>query len=81
MTVSKRKSDDPTLHGSTKNLLGTGYAGLANAIVALAVKDYRRAVKRLGQESAAAKCLERFFFSNWFMTLTNVDPRLIVKKV
>ena len=55
------------------------YQELANAIVIMAAKDYRRAlrIQRRNPGSQAAKIkideIERFFRSEWFMVLTSVD--------
>lgn len=57
----------------------TNYENLANAIVELAVKDYRRTLKDLkrGPRNNTALQMkaevERFFRSGWFSTLTSVD--------
>lgn len=45
------------------------YENLANAIILQAVKDYK---------SNSKEC-ERFFRSEWFKVLTNVDPDYIIK--
>lgn len=61
---------------------------LANAIVEQAVKDYRMEqarVKANPQNSDRAKAevrkLERFFRSDWFEVLTDVDGRLILSRL
>lgn len=61
---------------------------LANAIVEQAVKDYRMEqarVKANPQNSDHAKAevrkLERFFRSDWFEVLTDVDGRLILSRL
>lgn len=61
---------------------------LANAIVEQAVKDYRleqARVKANPQNSDHAKAevrkLERFFRSQWFEALTDVDGRLILLRL
>ena len=63
------------------------YENLANAIVLLAVKDWREAVgklkKRPRHKPAAIKkeeC-ERFFRSEWFEELTSVDGNIILRKL
>ena len=45
------------------------YENLANAIVLQAVKDYR-----LTDDEAELAEIERFFRSDWFGVLTDVDP-------
>lgn len=61
---------------------------LANAIVEQAVKDYRMEqarVKANPQNADQAKAevgkLERFFCSDWFEVLTDVDGRLILSRL
>ena len=60
----------------------------ANAIVEQAVKDYRieqARVKANPQNSDHAKAevrkLERFFRSDWFEVLTDVDGRLVLSRL
>ena len=63
------------------------YQALANAIVELAVKDYKRALqyhfrhpgKREYADEVAS--LERFFRSGWFEMLTNLDAEVLVAGV
>lgn len=56
------------------------YRNLANAIVVQAAKDYRKALRQLRRnpryETARNEKneVERFFHSEWFHYLTNVDP-------
>ena len=63
------------------------YEKLANAIVLLAAKDYRSALKRLKktprnrEAKAAASDLERFFRSEWYAALTNVPGELLIQKL
>ena len=63
------------------------YEDLANAIVLQAVKDYREALKILVKhprnlEAKVNKTeLELFFYSDWYRTLTNIDPELLVKRL
>ena len=60
------------------------YENLANAIVLQAFKDYKRALWKLSHnpyDSDAArnkKKLERFFDSNWYRLLTDVDADILV---
>ena len=63
------------------------YEELANAIVLLAVKDYRNALKTLRKNPnnrAANKdksdC-ERFFLGDWFPALTSVDGAMLMNKL
>ena len=63
------------------------YNDLANAIVAQAVKDYKRALRQIKRhpdhERAAItkrEC-EEFFFSEWFRVLTDMDPDYLLKQI
>lgn len=63
------------------------YENLANAIVLSAAKDYRRALKVLkadpdDEEARNSKYeAEEFFFSDWFETLTRLDPETLVERL
>jgi hypothetical protein len=63
------------------------YEDLANAIVLLAVKDYRDALKKLMKyprhESAKRTKaeVERFLRSDWYRELTAVEPEIILRKL
>ena len=63
------------------------YQALANAIVELAVKDYKRALKyhfrhpRKKEYADEVASLERFFRSGWFEMLTNLDAEVLVAGV
>lgn len=63
------------------------YEELANAIVMQAVKDWRKAVKTLKKKTRKepAKQMkeecERFFRSQWFEDLTDVDGSFILRKL
>ena len=52
------------------------YQHLATAIVLQEVKDYR--LQDNEQELAG---IERFFRSDWFSALTNVDPEILITKL
>ncbi len=64
-----------------------GYIRLANAIVTLAAKDYRRALIALKKNSrnslAMDKALEceRFFDGDWIAVLTTVDGKWIKNRL
>ena len=64
-----------------------GYQALANAIIEQAAKDYRDAVRRLKryQDSKAAMEtameVERFFHSDWYATLTDIDPDYLINRL
>ena len=63
------------------------YQALANAIIEQAVKDYRKALKidylhpQKQQYRQEVEDLERFFTSQWFELLTNLDGRSIMTRV
>ena len=65
----------------------TPYQALANAIVELAVKDYKKALKRhyrfQNNEDyvAEVKSLERFFRSGWFERLTDLNGEVLIRKL
>ena len=54
----------------------TGIENLSNAIVLQAVKDYR-----LHDDEQELTRIERFFRSDWFSVLTNVDPEILITKL
>ena len=51
--------------------MNRGYEDLGNAIILQAVKDWKNGYRR--------EEVERFFYSQWFKTLTNIDPDYIMK--
>lgn len=58
---------------------------LANAIVEKAVLDYRYAIRGRGFDlkpfkKTIAEC-EKFFQSKWFVTLSGLNGRIILKKL
>jgi len=63
------------------------YEELANAIVLSAVRDYRKALKRLklypwdSHARGVKRECERFFRSGWFATLTSVDGEVLLEKL
>lgn len=59
-----KKDDDP-------------YRNLANAIVAVAADDYRNALQNDNDD--LAKSLERFFYSDWYRMLTNLNPNILLE--
>jgi len=60
---------------------------LANAVVLRAVDDYRIAARKLkrdpgnGTAETDIRRLNRFFRSQWFEELTNVDGRLLLSRL
>ncbi|MDD2267940.1 MAG: hypothetical protein PHY15_00145 [Eubacteriales bacterium] len=63
------------------------YERLANAIILQAVKDYRKALKRLKKHPSKGTALhtkqevEQFFRSDWYTSLTAVDPEMLILKL
>ncbi|AMC93698.1 hypothetical protein AOC36_06790 [Erysipelothrix larvae] len=63
------------------------YQDLANAIILMAVKDYRDALKKLkkrpfyGPAQDMKNEVERFFHSDWYRELTSVDGNVLIKKL
>lgn len=63
------------------------YQALANAIVELAVKDYKKALKQHhrfpnNQEYAdEVSSLERFFRSGWYRMLTDLDGEYLMTSI
>lgn len=60
---------------------------MANAIILKAVADYRKAIdccNKHPEKGIFAKdkdTLERFFRSDWFGILTNLDPEILIRKL
>ena len=52
------------------------YEELANAILLQAVKDYR-----LHDDEKKLASIERFFRSDWFSVLTNINPEMLISKL
>ena len=63
------------------------YTVLAEAIIMQAVKDYRKALCaiQLNKNNRSARAskthLEKFFQSEWFRTLTNVNGTVLISKL
>lgn len=63
------------------------YEKLANAIIIQAAKDYRVAKRKLrrkpGNKDAGteAESIERFFRSDWFRALTEIDGEMLIRKL
>ena len=63
------------------------YQELSNAIVIMAAKDYQHAlrIQRRNPDSQAARIkideIERFFRSDWYRLLTDVDGEILIKKL
>lgn len=63
------------------------YQDLANAIVMQAVKDYRKALRKLKKHPhhevalTTKREVERFFRSSWYHGLTNLNGELLVRRL
>lgn len=63
------------------------YQDLANAIIILATKDYRRVLKRLMKLPSSDSTkneimqLEAFFQSDYFKLLTSLDGEMLIEKL
>lgn len=63
------------------------YENLANAIILMAVKDYRWALNKLKkrpnyeQAKRIIKEVEKFFHSSWYRELTSVDGNFLIEKI
>lgn len=63
------------------------YEKLANAIILQAVKDYRTAKRKLKRNprnhlaQSEVDSIERFFRSDWYSCLTEVDGEMLIKKL
>lgn len=70
-----------------KNHSITSYENLANAIILLAVKDYRKALKYLDRNPSNRSAqsdkaeVERFFRSQWYSALTGVDGEMLIRSL
>lgn len=69
----------------TANYNKEGFENLANAIILQVVKDYRKAlsgckVEKRDSKSVIAEC-ERFFRSEWFRELTDVDGEYLITNI
>ncbi len=67
--------------------LPEGYQRLVNAIILQAVKDYRRALRRIqrnpldGAPKRRKREIERFFRSQWFKDICDLDGETIMKSL
>ena len=65
----------------------TIYEDLANAIILQAVKDYRMALKSLKANSSNRTAqadkveIERFFRSQWYSALTDVNGEMLIRSL
>ena len=74
---------------STDDGLGENYAALAVAIIAQGIKDYETVLKRLYVERNPHERIKQytmkadvefFFHSDWYDTLTSLDPDYLLKR-
>ena len=65
----------------------SGYEALANAIIIQAAKDFRAAYKRMkrfpndGRAKEEVREITKFFCSQWFEMLSDVDGPTLLKKM
>lgn len=69
----------------TVNYNEDGLENLANAIIVQAVKDYRKALSGFSSDGKSdtdviAEC-ERFFRSEWFRVLTNINGEYLITRI
>ena len=63
------------------------YENLANAIIVLAAKDYRAALRRQKRHPGSHETqhtidrLEAFFWSAWFEVLTDVEGEYLIARI
>lgn len=64
-----------------------GFSNLANAIILQAVNDYRGALKKIKnypysiEANRVKLSIEHFFRSKWYSELTNIDGKMLIKKL
>lgn len=69
------------------SLLKPNYDALANAIILQAVSDYRSALKMQKRHPdsraglSAIREIEKFFRSDWFSDLTDLNPDYLIRKL
>lgn len=69
-----------------KTAAGDPWQNLANAIIISAVKDYRKALRRQRKNPTSRTAteeireIERFFHSEWYGMLTDVDGNFLIRK-
>lgn len=63
--------------GRLRDVSEDPYQNLANAIVAVAVDDYRLALQE--DDDDLIKSLEKFFYSEWYKLLTNLNPKVLLE--
>ena len=68
-----------TAEPKSKDLYTDGVVELIGNVVTSAAKDYRYALKK-GLENRKKEC-ERFFLSEYFHVLTNLDGQAVIDKI
>lgn len=67
--------------------MNTPYENLSNAIILRAVEDYRKVLRILYKHPYHRDALReknsllRFFRSDWFRVLTNLEPEMLIKRL
>ncbi|MGN0241917.1 MAG: hypothetical protein ACI4CS_09545 [Candidatus Weimeria sp.] len=63
------------------------YEKLAAAVVMQAVKDYRSALRSVRKSPSSRfarsqrEALERFFRSEWYLLLTDIDGEMVIERI
>lgn len=69
----------------TANYNEESLENLANGIIMQAVKDYRKALRGFSLNGESSTCViaecERFFRSEWFRVLTNVNGEYLITNI
>lgn len=71
----------------TDKLILDRYAEFANAIIVSAAREYRTYLRKLSRNendiNAIIKVedLEKFFYSDWFCVLTDLDPDYLIDRL
>lgn len=82
---SKHKSYESTLGRQNGGKKFVPYENLANAVIKKAVRDWQNAIIALhlnpndDRAYRQKNTIERFFRSNWYRTLTNMDGEKLLK--
>lgn len=75
----KRKID-PRMTETAKHE-GDPYENLGNAIIVQATKDYITAIKSGYKRAYEAKSIEKFFRSQMFKLITDIDPEWLIEQL
>ena len=72
---------------NVEQFYGSGFLGLANAIIVQAIKDYQSALKKLQKNAKdkdakyIIKDIKRFFHSEWYRSLGTFDGDYIIEMI